>query len=169
MLIFSTIVGLAVLVIGRQLFWVAVSGLGFIIGLTYTSQYLQGSPYLIVLISLGVGLIGAILAYALEKAAAGLVGFLAGWYLIQILLVNISWDPGDSAIIFQIIGGLIGLVLIMVVFDWSLIILSSLAGATMIVQSIQFQPSVKFTVFLVLLILGLSIQGIMWMQEQNDF
>ena len=169
MLIFSTIVGLAVLVIGRQLFWVAVSGLGFIIGLTYTSQYFQGSPYLIVLISLGVGLIGAILAYTLEKAAAGLVGFLAGWYLIQILLATISWDPGESAIVFQIIGGLIGVGLIMVVFDWSLIILSSLAGATMIVQSIQFQPSVKLTVFLVLLILGLSIQGIMWMQEQNDF
>ncbi len=169
MIIFSTIVGLAVLVIGRQLFWVAVSGLGFIIGLTYTTQYLQGSPYLIVLISLGVGLIGAILAYTLEKAAAGLVGFLAGWYLMIILFDNISWNPGQSLIVFQIIGGLIGVGLIMVIFDWSLIILSSLAGATMIVQSMQFKPSINLTVFLVLLALGLTIQGIMWMQEQNDF
>ena len=117
MLIVTTIVGLAVLLIGRQLFWVAVAGLGFIIGLTYTSQYFQGSPYLILLISLGVGVVGAFLAYSLERAAAGLVGFLAGWYLMIQFLDIISWNPSRGIIIFQVIGGFIGLGLILVFFD----------------------------------------------------
>ena len=169
MIIFSSIIGLAILLIGRQLFWLAVSGLGFILGLSYATQYYQGSPHLIVLISLGVGLVGAVLAYTLQRAAAGLAGFLAGWYLTITLLDYIDWSPDGYTIILAIIGGLIGVSLIFVLFDWSLIILTSLAGASMIVQSLQYKPSINTALFIVLLILGLTIQGIMLSQEQNDF
>ena len=78
MFVFTALIGLAILFIGRQLFWVAVSGLCFILGLNYATQYYLGSPHLIVLISLGVGLIGAVLAYSLQRTAAGILGFLAG-------------------------------------------------------------------------------------------
>jgi len=169
MQIFTALFGAAILLIGRQLFWVAVSGLGFILGLSYATQYFQGSPHMIVLISLGVGLIGAILAYALERAAASLVGFLAGWYLTLSLINYIKWDPGRFAIFLTILGGLIGIALISIAFDWSLIILSSFAGSAMIVQSLNFTPAINIAVFIVLLILGVVIQGIMLTQEKNDF
>jgi hypothetical protein len=169
MSIFTAIFGAAILLIGRQLFWVAVAGLGFILGLSYATQYYQGSPHMIILVSLGIGLIGAILAYALERAAAGLVGFLAGWYLTLSLTEFLKWDPGKFSLFFTILGGLIGVALIFVLFDWSLIILSSLAGSAMVVQSLNFTPLINTIVFIVLLVLGVVIQGIMLTQEKNDF
>jgi hypothetical protein len=169
MSIFIAVFGSAILLIGRQLFWVAVSGLGFILGLSYATQYYQGSPHIIVLISLGVGLIGAVLAYSLQRAAAGLVGFLAGWYLTLTLINYINWDPGSYGIILTIAGGLIGVGFIAVLFDWSLILLSTMAGSAMVVQALNFKPSINTTLFILLFVFGTTIQGIMLSQENSDF
>jgi hypothetical protein len=169
MLIFSTMVGFAVLILGRQLFWVAVAGLGFIMGLNYATQYYQGSPEMLVLISLGAGVVSALIAYALQRTAAGLVGFLAGWYLTNTLINSTNFNLGEYSIILTLVGGLIGISLISVFFDWSLILLSSLAGTTMIVQSIQFNAPINTAVFILLLILGVIIQGILLSQEKKGF
>jgi hypothetical protein len=168
MLIITAIIGLAILVIGRQLFWVAVSGIGFILGLNYATQFYQGPPHIIVLISLGVGVIGAILAYLLERAAAGLVGFLAGWYLTSSLLAFLDWNPPGVSIYISIFGGILGLILIFAIFDWSLIILSSLAGSTMIVQALQFNSRINTIIFIILLVMGITIQGVLLSQEQDE-
>ena len=90
MLILSVLVGFAVLIMGRQLFWVSVAGLGFLLGINYAAQYFQSSAEMILLVSLGVGFVGAILAYTLQRAAAGLIGFLAGWYLSLILMARVD-------------------------------------------------------------------------------
>jgi hypothetical protein len=169
MLIFSTLVGFAVLLLGRQLFWVAVAGLGFILGLNYATQYYQGSPEMLVLISLGAGLVGAILAYALQRTAAGLVGFLGGWYLTITLINSTNSNLGEYSVILALIGGLIGLSLISILFDWGLILLSSLAGTTMIVQSIQFNTTTNTIIFIILFTLGVVIQGILLSQEKSNF
>ena len=156
MLIFSSFIGFAILIMGRQLFWISVAGLGFILGMNYAIQFFQRSPEIILLVSLGAGIVGAILGYALQRAAAGLVGFLTGWYLTTTLINTINLDIGEYSIVLSIIGGLIGVGLISVLFDWSIILLSSLAGATIISQSIQFS-------------LGVIIQGILLANEKSDF
>ena len=127
MLIVTALIGLTILLIGRQLFWVAVAGLGFIIGLSYATQYFQGTPQMILFISLGIGALGALLAYVLQRTAALLVGFLAGWYLTITLIESMDWNL-DYSYILAIIGGLIGVGMVSVLFDWSLIFLSSLTG-----------------------------------------
>ena len=50
MVILTTMIGFAVLVIGRHLFWVFISGLGFTLGLLYGEQYLGGQPEWVILL-----------------------------------------------------------------------------------------------------------------------
>ena len=169
MLILSAMIGFAVLVMGRQLFWVTVAGLGFVLGMDYAVQYFQGSTQMILLISLGTGLVGAVLAYFLQRAAAGLVGFLAGWYLSSALIQFVHFELGQFSLILSVIAGLIGVVLISVLFDWSLILLSSLAGATIITQSLQYATQTKFIIFVILFLLGVTIQGLLFANEKNNF
>lgn len=164
MLIFTVMIGLALLLIGRQLFWLAVAGLVFILGLNYASQIIQGSTETILLISLGIAAISAVLAFTLQRAAASFLGFLAGWYL-TISLINYLDLNIEFAILLAFIGGLVGIGLVSVTYDWSLIFLSSLSGASLITQSIQYNPQVKIGIFIVLIVLGISIQGFMFFQE----
>ena len=117
MLIFSAMIGFVMLVIGRQLFWLTVAGLGFLLGMNYATQFFQYSGEIILLVSLGAGLLGAVLAYALQRAAAGLVGFLGGWYLSIILMEMLHWNLAEYSIIVSIIAGGIGVALISVLFD----------------------------------------------------
>lgn len=169
MLILSAMIGFAVLVMGRQLFWVSVAGLGFVLGMDYAMQYFQGSIQMILLISLGTGLVGAVLAYTLQRAAAGLVGFLAGWYLSNALINFVQFELGQFTLILAVISGLIGVVLTLVLFDWSLILLSCLAGATIITQSLQFPTQTNLSIFIILFLLGITIQGLLLANEKNDF
>lgn len=169
MLIFSAFIGFAILILGRQLFWISIAGLGFALGMNYAIQFFQGSPEIILMVSLAAGIVGAILGYALQRAAAGLVGFLAGWYLTSILINTINLNIGEYWFILTIIGGLIGVGLISVLFDWSLILLSSLAGASIISQSMQFRPAINTGIFIILFILGVTIQWILFANEKDDF
>ena len=167
MLIFTVMIGLTLLLIGRQHFWLAIAGLGFILGMSYANQFIQASPEATILISLGIGAIGAVIAYVLQRTAATLLGFLAGWFLTVSLINYLDFDI-DFTTILAAIGGLIGIGLVSVLFDWSLIILSTLSGASLITQSINYNPQMKIGIFIVLLILGLAIQGFVLIQEGGE-
>jgi hypothetical protein len=76
MLVARSIVGAALLVFGRKLFWLFVAGIGFIAGLNVATSYLKGSPqWLILLLALVAGLIGALLAVFAQSIAIGIAGF----------------------------------------------------------------------------------------------
>jgi hypothetical protein len=169
MLVFNALIGFSILILGRQLFWVTIAGLGFVLGMNYATQFFQGAPETILMISLAAGIVGAILGYALQRAAAGLVGFLAGWYLTSMLINTINLNIGQYSIILTILGGVLGIGLISLLFDWSLILLSTLAGAAIITQSIQFKPQIQIAIFIILFVLGFIIQVIVFVNEKSEF
>src|ERR1041385_6355086 len=77
--IISVLVGLALLLFGRRLFWLFVAALGFAIGLQLAPYLSQNPPlWLSLLLSLGLGLLGALLAVVLQKLAIAIAGFLVG-------------------------------------------------------------------------------------------
>ncbi|MEO5718528.1 MAG: hypothetical protein ABIR29_08155, partial [Chthoniobacterales bacterium] len=77
--IISVVVGIALLLFGRKLFWLFVAALGFAIGLQLAPYLSQHPPlWLSLLLSLGLGLLGALLALLLQKLAIGIAGFLVG-------------------------------------------------------------------------------------------
>lgn len=168
MVILTTMIGFAVLVIGRHLFWVFVSGLGFVLGLIYGGQYLSTQPqWMILLLSAIIALLGALLAYTLQRAAAGLIGYATGWYLAVILIRYLSLDLGDFERAVPIIIGIISGLLIMRYFDWGAIILSSLAGAAIIVSGMTYSNQVEMIMLGSLALLGVMIQGMFYFQEDE--
>ncbi len=168
MVILTTMIGFAVLVIGRHLFWVFVSGMGFVLGLIYGGQYLSTQPqWMILLISATIALLGALLAYALQRVAAGLIGYATGWYLTVILVHYLSLDLGEFEHTVPIAAGIISGLLIMRYFDWGAIILSSLAGAAIIVSGMAYPYRVEMIMLGSLTLLGVMIQGMFYFQEDE--
>ena len=76
-----------------------------------------------------------------------------------ILAGMIGWDASRLAWVPVIIGGILGVVLVVALFEWALIILSSLTGAGLIVEAARFRPPIAGLLFVALLIVGIGIQA----------
>ncbi len=148
--------GLALLILGRRLGWWALAALGFVAGMTYSSVFVPGqSETAALLIGLAAGVIGALLAVFMQKVAIGAAGFLTGGYLVLGLFRLIGAEPSAAGFV---IGGIVGLILIYPLFDWGLIILSSMAGALILVQTVDAARAVSAIGFGVAFVLGLIVQ-----------
>ncbi len=161
----SLLAGIILLFLGRKLFWFFVAVVGFIAGLSIASQFFHGSGWMLLLIALIAGAIGGVLAIVLQRFAIGLAGFFVGGYLANTLLLGLRIDPGSLSWLTFIIGGLIGSILLTVLFDWALIVLSALMGATLITQSLPLSPSNVAVIWIILLVIGLIFQSFIKQRE----
>lgn len=157
--IVAILVGIAVLVAGRQLFWLFVGTVGFVVGLSLAFQLLADQPtWLILLAAVVLGLIGIVVAVFLQTIAIGLAGFLIGGYALTWLLQQFSLDLSQWGWLIFVVGGVMGVLLAIYLFEAGLIILSALAGASLIVQAINLDPLVTVILFVVLVVLGILVQ-----------
>ena len=161
----NLLLGAALLVAGRKLFWLFVAIIGFITGMQLVAQFLNGPAWLAVVVGVVVGIIFALLAVFIEALAIGAAGFLAGGYILTTLTGMLGMNEGFLFWIIYVIGGIIGILLVMLLFDWALIILSSLAGAALIVQSLALAGGTGGLWFLLLVLLGIIIQGLTLQRE----
>ncbi len=158
MLVLSFILGFTLLLFGRRLVWVCVGGIGFMAGMALAAKLFQGeAESLRVMVGLGCGILGAILAFFLQRIAVGFIGFVTGGYLAYLLAGHIGSGPGPW--LAALIGGIVGAVLLVMVFDWALVILSSLAGAAFLLQALHPRESLEVPVFLALSVIGVAIQS----------
>jgi len=163
MVITNVLVGLALLILGRTLFWLFVGAIGFIGASDMAARYFSGLPnWQIIIIAVAAGLIGVLLAIFFQKLAILLVGFYTGGYLVISLfsMLNMAPSPALPWAPF-VIGGLLGAVLLYLLFDWTLIVLSSLAGAAFISQTIQISAVPSAILLATLFLSGVIIQGSM--------
>lgn len=152
--------GLLLLVLGRKLFWLFSGLVGFLLGLNLAQQYFPAfSPINLVLIASALGALGAVLAVMLQKVAIGLMGFLAGGYLVYLLLPTFSLQLGDLIWLFVILGGILGALLASSMFDWALIIISSALGANVIVSQLVMPQPFPVVGTIALFIFGLIVQN----------
>ena len=163
MIVANIFVGLALLILGKRLFWLFVGAIGFMSASDAAARYFSGLPdWQILIISLAAGILGVLLALFFQKLAILLVGFYAGGYLAVSLFntLNMASPPALPWAPF-IVGGLLGALLLYLLFDWTLIVLSSLAGATFISQTIQPFGIPSSIVVAALFLAGIIIQGSM--------
>lgn len=167
--ILSILVGLALLVLGRRLFWLFVGGAGFVAGLTLAGLFVRGQPdWVLLVIALAAGLLGVLIALFLQRLAVWIAGFIAGGYILIELLNWLGQETGLPTWVLFIIGGIVGGLLLAALFDWALILLSSLTGATIVVQATQFGPQISAALFIVLLIVGIAIQARLMQRERSS-
>jgi len=155
----NALFGGALLVAGRKLFWLFVGVIGFIIGVEIATRFFRGSELITIIAGLGLGIIFAILAIFVETLAIGIAGFLGGGYILLSFASLFGLDKGFIAWITFIVGGIIGAVLIAILFDWALIIISSLAGSSMVINAFHFGRSMAALIFIILLFIGIAVQA----------
>lgn len=159
MVIARIIVGTISLIAGRALYWLFVAGAGFIVALTLATQFLQGeSELVLIIIALGAGFIGAVLAVFAQRLAVSIAGFLMGGFALLTLFDIFNLSVGTLDWVLYLIAGIAGAVLVSVLFDWALILISTFAGATIIIQALDPNPTISGILFVVLMLIGIIIQ-----------
>jgi len=155
----QVLLGVIVLTTGRKLYWLFVGVIGFIIGITLAQMiFTTESEVALLAIAFAAGVIGALLALFLQKAAVGVAGFLTGGYVLTELANTLDMRFGLSEWIIFLIGGIISAAMVAVLFDWALIILSSITGASILVGVFEIQGWLNFTVVFILFMIGMGIQ-----------
>jgi hypothetical protein len=158
------VVGLILLFWGRRLYWLFVAGIGFLTGLALAPDLLPSWPdWLILLAALVVAIVGAVVAILAQRLTIGLIGFVAGGGIGLLLLRALGFGGDAGGWIAYLIAGVIGLVLMLALFEWALILLSSLAGANLIVAGVvaRFpQPqAIALAALIVLVLIGVVVQA----------
>ena len=157
-------VGVVLLLFGRRLYWVFVAGIGFVTGLALAPDLLPGQPeWLILLAALVAAIVGAIIAIFAQKLTIGLIGFVAGGGVGLQLARKMGMVGEGTGWIAYLIAGIVGLVLMLVLFDWALILLSSLAGANLIVTGVAARAHLPqetwFLALIALALVGVVVQA----------
>lgn len=166
--ILQVAIGASLLAFGRRLFWVFVAGIGFIVGLQLALRFLPGIEDWVTLgLALLAGLIGAVLVSFLQRLALGAAGFFAGWQIAMFLMELVRLDLGSQDWIGGIIGGLIGIILIAILFDWALIFLSSIVGAIAVVDVFELDSTAYLLLLVILTLAGILIQ-FGWLRRKGD-
>ncbi len=164
----TVLVGLVVLLLGRKLFWLFVAAVGFTGGLYLAVQLLSRQPdWLVLLAALAVGLIGAVVAIFVQRIAVALAGFGAGGFALLWLVRQFELTGGDWSWLIFIAGGIIGAILVITLFEIALVILSSLAGATMVLQAASLSGMVALLLFGLMIVIGIAVQARMLRQESD--
>ena len=78
-----------------------------------------------------------------------------------------EWHMGLVPWLFFMIGGILGAVATAAFFDWALIILSALTGATMIVNALPLNPFASILILAVLIFVGFSVQAVLMLKDSS--
>lgn len=156
--IFNIILAIPLIFWGRRLFWLFIGVVGFLLGLSLAGTLFPNlTGWAPILVALGIGILGALLTVMIQRAALWVGGFLAGAYLLTAALKLFSISNQYNFITF-LVGGVIGAVIMMVMFDWALIILSSLTGAILVAQALPFNLVINIIIAAALFFAGLLVQ-----------
>lgn len=164
--VIRVLAGLGLLTLGRKLFWLFVALVGFEFGFFIAERFFQRSANDLLALGIGVlfGIVAALIAIFLQQLAIYVGGFLAGGtILVQLLEMFGLGGPrleNVLLVVVFVVGGIIGAVVMMYLFDWALIVLSSLAGAGLL-SGVATSNGVGFglIIFVVLFIIGVVVQA----------
>ncbi|MBN2001061.1 DUF4203 domain-containing protein [candidate division KSB1 bacterium] len=162
------IVGIALLLAGRKLFWLFVGCVGFLAGATYIPELLPGlESQTQIFLSLGAGIAGALIAIFVKKFAIGMAGFLGGVY-IALSFLNVISLPGIPEWIIIIIAGVLGAIVMYALFDLALIVLSSVTGAILITTEMPVSQKSSTVIFLFLVLFGIVTQSNLFKGKKKE-
>lgn len=151
------LLGCAVLLAGRNIFWLFIALIGFLLGVELAHVWLADQPMWLALVAgIVMGLAGAVLAILYERIAFALAGFYATVYLFIMYANKLGLESVPAATPYVV--GIIGAVLAALLTDWAIIVLSALAGAAAIVSVFTLPPLVEAVSFLALAVVGILVQ-----------
>ena len=161
--LFAIAVGVALLTRGRKLYWLALGAVGFCLGLWLADRLvLPVSPGLELGVSFLLGILGAFLTVAAQRVAVSLGGFFIGGALAYWsgawLTLPFDWQPGAWLWVVAIFGAIFGSLFAAVLFEASLLALTSLFGALLIAKASHVGAPHEGWLFLLLMCIGVIAQ-----------
>jgi len=154
------LLGILILLLGRRLFWLSVAALGFTLGVQMAPELFPHQPEIYVMaFGIFLGILGALLALLLQKIAISVAGFFFGGHLSVVLGHAFAIYRPEYFWLFFVTGGVLGAILMAGFFDWTLIFLSSILGAQLIVDALHFTPAMKLLCFVILAAVGIVFQA----------
>src|SRR5512139_2184866 len=156
------VLGLLSLLLGRRLFWLFASIVGFALGWWLTGLLLPDG-WVRLLAGVAAGVILGVLIRFLGKWAIRIVAAIGGFVILPMLLSSLGMLGGISEFSWAVIGAILGFVFAMFLADWTLIFLSSILGVGLILAGAQvFVPlsqAVRLIAGFVLMIVGVVFQS----------
>ena len=167
--LFSIILGAISLFFGRRLYWIFVGVAGFLLGLTLgPSLFMNVNQTWQPLITLLVAVLFAGLSLFLSKAMIAISGAV-GLGVFMFLLTG-AYLPDWAVVTMTIIAAIAGLLASWLLFDWGLMLFSSIAGASLLtsgfISIIPRTSGADLLIFLFVFMIGFTFQIIKWTREQ---
>ncbi len=168
------LLGLALIVFGRRLYWIALGGLGFFFGLWMASHFLGGSTSGMELgIAFLVSILCAWFAIWAQKMAIRVGGFFLGaaggfWLATAVLALAFQWRQELSIWIIAAIGAVIGVALASMLFDATLVLITSVAGAIIMASRTGLEPPRDVWLVIILVCVGILIQSRSGGEERDE-
>ena len=159
------VLGLFSLLLGKRLFWLFAAIVGFAVGWWLTGLLLPSTtdPILRVIIGIIAGLILGGLSRFLGKWAIRIVAAIAGFVILPLLLSNLRMMGGLPESVWAVIGAILGFVFALFLADWTLIFLSSILGAGLILNGAQvfvtLSEAIRLIAGVILVIVGVVVQS----------
>jgi hypothetical protein len=151
------VAGAVVLFYGRQLFWLFVGLVGFVFCFEWAPHLMAGvSQGGLLVISILVGVAGAVLAIFLQYFVVALAGLAVGASVGGDIAALLGMPSGWLA---PVVGAVIGGILALALLDWGLVLLSSLVGAGVLAELLPVGPDLQIAVGVGLLVLGMAHQA----------
>jgi len=161
-------VALSLLMLGRRLYWLFVAGVGFVVTLALAAEYIDFGPeWMALALGIVAGIAGALFAIFLQKLAVGMAGFAASAYFAYEVAGRLGVE-GNMQTVGVLVAGALGAIFASVLFDWALILLSSVAGAVLLVDTFVLDDMLALIVMTVLAIAGVAIQSNMMHREDKE-
>lgn len=156
------LIGAALLLFGRRLYWLFVGLAGFAVGFVLSTRLFGADPgWGALAIAVVVGLAAALLAILFQKLAVTLAGFVVGGLLMLRGLAELGHETTGWWWLLVLVAAIFGAVIARWLFEAGLIVLSSFLGAALVLQSsgLSLASSTEGWAFLALAAVGIVVQA----------
>ena len=169
MSIILVVIGFILLVIGHQSSWLFVGGVALLMGslLADRLNFVRSATDMIIF-SFTSGVLGSLLVAYLRKFMLSLAAFLSGGYISYYWPEALGWDTSWINVVVILLVGLASAILTFVWGALPLILISSLLGATLIIQNMSLGSVGPVSLFIVAVIFGLVAQWLLWHYSRPD-
>ncbi len=152
------LVGGLLLLFGRKLYWCILAIAGFVAGAWIGHEFFPPEPvWLLIGLAIFLGVVCGCLGIFIQRLALRVTGIITGGVLGYVLAEAFFIKPWP--LVGMALGCLLGFWLVLWLFDWALILLSSFSGAALIVSRLPLELAPLFGIALILALLGLAVQS----------
>lgn len=162
MQLITIVLGFVSLIGGAQLPWMFTGSAGYLVGVWLADVLgFNQNEWQVLTVASAVGLSAIFVTYYLRRLVIVITGFLAGGYISTTLPAIMGWKTVLEDWQGVLLVGTACAVILILWYKLALVLVTSLAGATLVVQHLSLAMVSKEALFVVLIVIGLTAQYVM--------